>query len=91
MVYRKQSIPFDKAEKGNQLISPCTPSKAVCVGFNYKDAKVEPNMKWPQEPLLFLKPLSSITDNGSKIFQWPMVKELACEAELAVVIGKRPI
>lgn len=72
-----------------ELITPCTPSKAVCVGFNYTDTELDPNMEWPEVPLLFLKPPSSIINNGSKIIQYPMVKDLACEAELAVVIGKK--
>lgn len=68
------------------LLSPCQPSKIVCVGLNYptgEEAKISP------DPLLFMKPTSSIIGPGEKIVQWPEVKELTFEAELAVVIGQR--
>ena len=36
-----------------KLLAPCKPTKAVCVGLNYKDTILEPGAKWPVEPLLF--------------------------------------
>lgn len=71
-----------------KLLAPCTPSKAVCVGLNYKDTILEPGAKWPVEPLLFIKPSTSIINPGENIIKWPMTENLAFEAELAIVIGK---
>ncbi|HZK83352.1 MAG TPA: fumarylacetoacetate hydrolase family protein [Desulfosporosinus sp.] len=71
-----------------KLLAPCTPTKAVCVGLNYKDTILEPGAKWPVEPLLFIKPSTSLIGSGESIIQWPMTKTLAFEAELAIVIGK---
>lgn len=68
------------------LLSPCQSSKIVCVGLNYptgEDVKISP------DPILFMKPTSSIIGPGEKIVQWPEVKELTFEAELAVIIGQQ--
>jgi len=68
------------------LLSPCQPSTIVCVGLNYptgEDVKISP------DPLLFMKPTSCIIGPGEKIVQWPEVKELTFEAELAVIMGQR--
>lgn len=72
-----------------KLLAPCTPTKAVCVGLNYKDTILEAGAKWPEEPLLFIKPSTSISNPGESIIKWPMTKDLAFEAELAIVIGKK--
>lgn len=72
-----------------KLLAPCTPTKAVCVGLNYQDAILEPGAKWPEEPLLFIKPPTSVLDPEESIIKWPMTNNLAFEAELAIVIGKK--
>lgn len=72
-----------------KLLAPCTPTKAVCVGLNYKDAKLGPGTSWPKEPLLFIKPSTSVNDPGENIVKNPMCREIAYEAELAVVIGRK--
>ena len=43
-----------------KLLAPVTPSKIIAVGLNYKDHAAELNMPIPAEPLIFLKPPSSI-------------------------------
>ncbi|AFL98786.1 2-keto-4-pentenoate hydratase/2-oxohepta-3-ene-1,7-dioic acid hydratase [Desulfitobacterium dehalogenans ATCC 51507] len=72
-----------------KLLAPCNPTKAVCVGLNYKDTVLEPGAQWPKEPLLFIKPSTSITNPGDDIIKWAMTEDLAFEAELAIVIGKK--
>ena len=42
------------------LLAPVTPSKIVCVGRNYKEHAAELGNEVPREPLLFLKPPSSL-------------------------------
>src|SRR5436190_18508338 len=43
-----------------RLLSPILPSKVVCVGRNYADHAAESGSEVPKEPLLFLKPSTSI-------------------------------
>jgi len=65
------------------------PTKIVCVGLNYKLHAKELNMALPKTPLLFLKPISSLTTNGKPILYPKMSKRVDYEAELAIVIKKR--
>ena len=65
------------------------PSKIVCVGLNYIDHAKELNMRIPDEPIIFLKPSSSVIFNNEKIKYPKMSKQVDYEAELAVVIGKK--
>ena len=71
------------------LLAPCNPSKIVAVGLNYKDHAEELDMPLPDEPLLFLKPPSSVIGHGDEIIGPRMSNRVDFEAELGVVIGKR--
>ena len=71
------------------LLAPCTPSKIVAVGLNYRDHAQELGMALPDEPLLFLKPPSSVIGPGADIVLPEMSSQVEHEAELAVVIGRR--
>jgi 2-keto-4-pentenoate hydratase/2-oxohepta-3-ene-1,7-dioic acid hydratase in catechol pathway len=70
-----------------RLLSPILPSKVVCVGRNYADHAAEHNAEVPKEPLLFLKPSTSIIGQHDAIKLPPQSKHVEHEAELAVVIG----
>jgi 2-keto-4-pentenoate hydratase/2-oxohepta-3-ene-1,7-dioic acid hydratase in catechol pathway len=72
-----------------RLLAPVTPSKIVCVGLNYKDHAAEVNKPLPPEPLLFIKPSTSVIGPGETIVIPPGVGRVDHEAELAVVIGRR--
>jgi len=71
-----------------KLLAPCRPSKAVCVGLNYRNHALEMKQPFPEEPVLFLKPSTSVIGPGEDIIYWPGIRRLDYEAELAVVIGK---
>jgi 2-keto-4-pentenoate hydratase/2-oxohepta-3-ene-1,7-dioic acid hydratase in catechol pathway len=71
------------------LLPPCQPSKIVCVGLNYTKHAEELKMKLPDEPILFLKPPSSILHPEGHIIYPPSSSQVDYEGELAVVIGKR--
>ncbi|MBI4964873.1 MAG: fumarylacetoacetate hydrolase family protein [Desulfomonile tiedjei] len=71
-----------------QLLAPCQPTKIVAVGLNYRDHAEEVNLPLPEEPLLFLKPASSVIGNGDGIILPPQSKRVDYEAELAIVIDK---
>lgn len=71
-----------------QLLSPCSITKAVCVGLNYHQHAREMGLDLPANPLLFLKPSSALNRPGGRI-QYPAASSnLHYEAELAVVIKK---
>jgi 2-keto-4-pentenoate hydratase/2-oxohepta-3-ene-1,7-dioic acid hydratase in catechol pathway len=64
------------------------PSKIVCVGLNYKKHAAEMGHELPQEPVLFMKPTSSIINDGDEIKYPAMSKRVDYEAELAIVMGE---
>ncbi len=63
------------------------PSKIVCVGRNYRAHAEELGNEVPKEPLLFLKPPSSIIGDGDPIIIPKGVKEVHYEGEIGVRIG----
>ena len=62
------------------------PSKIIAVGLNYMDHAKELNMQIPKNPIIFLKPQTSIIKPGENIHYPKGVKQLDYEAELAVII-----
>src|SRR5690606_17676774 len=70
-----------------RLLSPILPSKVVCVGRNYAEHAAEHGAEVPKEPLLFLKPSTSVIGPRDAIRLPPESKQVEHEAELAVVIG----
>jgi 2-keto-4-pentenoate hydratase/2-oxohepta-3-ene-1,7-dioic acid hydratase in catechol pathway len=72
-----------------RLLPPCAPTKIVCVGRNYPEHARELGNEVPAEPLIFLKPPSSLIASGDAIV-YPQVSErVDFEGELGVVIGRR--
>ncbi len=72
------------------ILSPCEPSKIVAVGLNYKDHAREMGKEIPKEPLLFMKPSTSVLAHEGVIpYPSHMSKRVDYEAELAVVISKK--
>jgi 2-keto-4-pentenoate hydratase/2-oxohepta-3-ene-1,7-dioic acid hydratase in catechol pathway len=72
-----------------KLLPPSEPSKIVCVGRNFKSHASELGNELPKEPLIFLKPPSSIIAPGDAIVLPSASKRVDYEGELAVVIGRR--
>jgi 2-keto-4-pentenoate hydratase/2-oxohepta-3-ene-1,7-dioic acid hydratase in catechol pathway len=71
------------------LLAPVIPrSKVVCVGKNYADHAAEMGGEAPAEPLLFLKPNTSVIGTGDVIVRPPQSQNTHFEGELAVVIGR---
>ncbi|HVF28682.1 MAG TPA: fumarylacetoacetate hydrolase family protein, partial [Pyrinomonadaceae bacterium] len=65
-----------------RLLAPATPSKIVCVGRNYRDHAAELGNAMPDEPLLFLKPPSSIIAHKESIELPPVSSRVEHEGEL---------
>lgn len=72
-----------------RLLAPSQPSKVVCVGLNYAEHARESNMPVPDEPILFIKPSTSVIGPDEAIVYPGMTKRLDYEAELGVVVKKR--
>jgi 2-keto-4-pentenoate hydratase/2-oxohepta-3-ene-1,7-dioic acid hydratase in catechol pathway len=72
-----------------RLLVPVKPSKIVCVGRNYRDHAAELGNAVPTEPLLFLKPPSSLLPPGGIVRLPALSKRIDFEGELAIVIGRR--
>src|SRR5262249_41189728 len=65
------------------------PGKIVCVGRNYVDHAKELGNEVPKEPLIFLKPSSSLIGDGDSLVLPPQSKQVEHEGEIGVVIGRR--
>ena len=70
-----------------RLLSPILPSKVVCVGRNYAEHAAELGNEVPAEPLLFLKPSTSVIGHRDVVRLPPQSGQVEHEAELAIVIG----
>jgi len=74
-----------------QILAPCAPSKIVAVGKNYTDHAAEMGTPVPSEPLIFLKPPTTIIASETEI-KYPQVSErVDYEGELALIIGDRAV
>jgi len=71
------------------LLAPVVPSKIVAVGLNYRDHADEMNLKAPEEPSIFLKPVSALCGPDDPIVFPAQAQRVDYEAELAIVIKKR--
>lgn len=65
------------------------PGKIVCVGRNYRAHARELGNDVPAEPLLFLKPPSSIIRGGEAIVLPRVAEQVEFEGEIAVIVGAR--
>jgi 2-keto-4-pentenoate hydratase/2-oxohepta-3-ene-1,7-dioic acid hydratase in catechol pathway len=64
------------------------PGKIVCVGRNYRDHAKEMGNDVPKEPLIFLKPSSSIIASGAAIVLPLQSMQVEHEGEIGVMIGR---
>ena len=73
-----------------RLLAPVLPSKVVAVGKNYAEhVKEMGDTEPPGEPVLFLKPSTSVTGPGDRIaYPVKLTDRVDHEGELAVVIGR---
>ena len=72
-----------------RLLSPVLPrSKVVGIGRNYAAHAAELGHDLPEEPLMFLKPNTSVVGPNDPVFYPDQTQDLHYEGELAVVIGR---
>ena len=78
----------DQLEKFRLLAPIPDPPKIICLTFNYPAHAKEQNLVSPKEPVIFIKPRTTLCGTGSEIICPNFVKQLDYEIELAVIISK---
>ncbi|MDR2780429.1 MAG: fumarylacetoacetate hydrolase family protein, partial [Synergistaceae bacterium] len=81
----RMSYPLDRVK----LLPPLMPTKIWCVGRNYIGHVKELEHDAPSEPLIFMKPLTSIVGSNDPVRIPEWAGRIDYEGELAVIIGKR--
>ncbi len=71
-----------------RLLAPILASKVICIGKNYAAHAAEMGGEAPEDPVIFIKPNTSIVGPGAPIVLPPSSGEVHYEGELAVVIGR---
>jgi 2-keto-4-pentenoate hydratase/2-oxohepta-3-ene-1,7-dioic acid hydratase in catechol pathway len=71
-----------------RLLAPIIPTKVVAIGKNYADHAREMGDEPPADPVVFLKPSTSVIGPGDRIVRPSGVDRVDFEGELAVVIGR---
>jgi len=72
-----------------KILTPIpNPSKIICLAFNYLDHAEEQKKKPPENPVIIIKPKTTLTGTNSEIISPSFVKKLDYEIELALVIGQ---
>jgi 2-keto-4-pentenoate hydratase/2-oxohepta-3-ene-1,7-dioic acid hydratase in catechol pathway len=71
-----------------RLLAPVLPTKVVAVGKNYADHAKEMGDDVPEEPIIFLKPSTSVVGPDDPIIYPAGVDRVDFEGELAVIVGK---
>src|SRR5438874_1948211 len=72
-----------------RLLAPVEPSKIVCVGRNYAAHAAELGNEVPKEPLIFLKPSSSIVGPSEPVVLTKYSQRVEHEGELGIVISRK--
>jgi 2-keto-4-pentenoate hydratase/2-oxohepta-3-ene-1,7-dioic acid hydratase in catechol pathway len=80
----ESTVPWESVH----LLAPVLPTKVVAVGRNYEDHAIEHDVPVPEEPLIFLKPATSVIGPDANVIYPSISKEVHHEAELAAVISQ---
>lgn len=88
-VYAPQIIGDAVSVDEVRLLAPAEPQKIVCVGRNYAEHAAELGNEVPTEPLIFLKPPSSLIGPDAPVVYPAISQNVHHEGELALIIGQR--
>lgn len=89
MAYQKD-LEYGTSLDAVELLAPLpNPPTIICLAFNYYDHAKDAGLMPSDEPVIFIKPRTTLNSPYSDIICPPFVKRLDYEAEIAVVIGKR--
>ena len=90
-IFGKYSVTDTKHDYADTVpLAPCVPTKIIAVGLNYEDHAREMNRTPPEDPMLFMKPSTSVIAHLEEI-KYPahMSNRVDYEGELGVVMGKK--
>lgn len=83
------SLKYTQKISNFKFLAPIpNPSKIICLAFNYKDHAKEQNLIPPDEPVIVIKPKTTLNGATSDIICPSFVSKLDYEIELALIIGK---
>jgi 2-keto-4-pentenoate hydratase/2-oxohepta-3-ene-1,7-dioic acid hydratase in catechol pathway len=82
--YTGERLPISEV----RLLAPVLPSKVLAIGRNYAEHARKLGNEVPPEPVMFLKPSTSVTGPDDPIVRPQGVGRVDFEGELAVVVGK---
>jgi 2-keto-4-pentenoate hydratase/2-oxohepta-3-ene-1,7-dioic acid hydratase in catechol pathway len=96
-VVEYSGTPFSAFRRGRRryaasqvvLLAPVLPSKIVAVGLTDRDHAHELGLAVPDEPIMFLKPVSALIGPDDPIVYPPQSRRVDYEAELAIVMKRR--
>lgn len=71
------------------VLPPVIPTKIIAIGLNYRAHALEMQKPLPEEPLMFLKPVTAVIASGEAIVLPRQSQRVDFEGELAVVLGRR--
>ena len=84
-----RDVTYDRPLDSFTVLAPIpAPPKIICLAFNYYDHATEQNREPPPDPVIVLKPRTTLAGTGSEIRCPDFVDQLDYEIELAVVIGR---
>jgi len=84
-----ENLPYEENISKFKLLSPIpNPNKIICLAFNYSDHAEEQGLQAPKDPVIVIKPRTTLASTESDIVCPDFVSELDYEVELAVIIGK---
>jgi len=84
-----ENLPYEENISKFKLLSPIpNPNKIICLAFNYSDHAEEQGLQAPKDPVIVIKPRTTLASTESDIVCPDFVSELDYEVELAIIIGK---
>lgn len=85
----QNNLKYKRSIESVQLLTPIpNPPKIICLAFNYYDHAKDAGLIPSDEPVIFIKPRTTLNSPFSDIICPSFVKRLDYEAEIAAVIGK---
>jgi 2-keto-4-pentenoate hydratase/2-oxohepta-3-ene-1,7-dioic acid hydratase in catechol pathway len=85
----QEGVRLEGGLRNARVLAPVLPSKIVAVGLNYRAHAAEQGKPLPPEPLIFIKPSTTVIGPGDAIRIPPGVGRVDYEAEAGIVIGRR--